>query len=59
MVQTIFERTQDYDFMNTLPVKSIIAAVRENLPQVFNYLDSRIITSDLIQEALKTDIRTS
>lgn len=48
MVQTIFERTQEYEFMNTLPVKSIIRAVRENLPQVFNYLDSRIITSELI-----------
>ena len=55
LVQAIFENTKDYGFTNTLPVKSIIMAVREGLPQVFHYLNERIIKSDHIKKVLNTE----
>ena len=43
--------------MNTCPVKSIIMAVREQLPQVFDYLNSRLTKSNLIKKVLNTEVK--
>ena len=59
LVQAIFDQTKGYGFMNTCPVKSIIMAVREQLPQVFDYLNSRLIKSNLIKKVLNTEVKDS
>ena len=59
LVQVIFNHTKEYtSFQNTSNmVEPIIKAIELQLPQVFDYLNARILATRHIPSALNTSIK--
>ena len=58
LVQDILTYTKEYPFYHNSMnmVQPIVQAVKEELPQVFQYLYSRIVPSNLIEKVLQPPI---
>ena len=60
LLKQVLSNTKDYEFQNYSQRidENIIYAVGKEIPQVFEYLDSRIIKTDYIPKSLNTKMQS-